>query len=38
MATYDPFRDLDRLATSFFDVRRGPEILKLKAVLKAASR
>lgn len=24
MATYDPFRDLDRLATSFFDVRRGP--------------
>lgn len=24
MATYDPFRDLDRLASSFFDVRRGP--------------
>ncbi|AZC13291.1 Hsp20/alpha crystallin family protein [Microbacterium sp. ABRD28] len=24
MATYDPFRDLDRLATSFFDARRGP--------------
>lgn len=24
MATYDPFRDLDRLASSFFDTRRGP--------------
>jgi HSP20 family protein len=24
MATYDPFRDLDRLATSLFDTRRGP--------------
>ena len=24
MATYDPFRDLDRLAASFFDTRRGP--------------
>ncbi|GAA3642160.1 Hsp20/alpha crystallin family protein [Microbacterium awajiense] len=24
MATYDPFRDLDRLASSFFDARRGP--------------
>lgn len=24
MATYDPFRDLDRLATSLFDQRRGP--------------
>ncbi|WP_019181302.1 Hsp20/alpha crystallin family protein [Microbacterium yannicii] len=24
MATYDPFRDLDRLASSLFDTRRGP--------------
>jgi len=24
MATYDPFRDLDRLASSLFDARRGP--------------
>ncbi|SNS50187.1 HSP20 family protein [Micrococcales bacterium KH10] len=24
MATYDPFRDLDRLASSLFDVYRGP--------------
>ncbi len=24
MATYDPFRDLDRLASSIFDTRRGP--------------
>jgi HSP20 family protein len=24
MATYDPFRDLDRLAATFFDTRRGP--------------
>lgn len=24
MATYDPFRDLDRLATSLLDARRGP--------------
>ncbi|QKJ20377.1 Hsp20/alpha crystallin family protein [Microbacterium hominis] len=24
MATYDPFRDLDRLAAGIFDVRRGP--------------
>ncbi|MBF4562088.1 Hsp20/alpha crystallin family protein [Microbacterium sp. VKM Ac-2870] len=24
MATYDPFRDLDRLAAGFFDTRRGP--------------
>ncbi|MDE0546229.1 Hsp20/alpha crystallin family protein [Microbacterium sp. C7(2022)] len=24
MATYDPFRDLDRLAAGFFDARRGP--------------
>ena len=24
MATYDPFRDLDRLASSLFDQRRGP--------------
>lgn len=24
MATYDPFRDLDRLASTFFDQRRGP--------------
>ncbi len=24
MATYDPFRDLDRLASNFFDTRRGP--------------
>jgi HSP20 family protein len=24
MATYDPFRDLDRLASTFFDTRRGP--------------
>lgn len=24
MATYDPFRDLDRLASGFFDARRGP--------------
>ena len=24
MATYDPFRDLDRLASTLFDTRRGP--------------
>lgn len=24
MATYDPFRDLDRLASGLFDTRRGP--------------
>ncbi|MBW9110310.1 Hsp20/alpha crystallin family protein [Microbacterium ureisolvens] len=24
MATYDPFRDLDRLAAGLFDTRRGP--------------
>ncbi|WP_405371832.1 MULTISPECIES: Hsp20/alpha crystallin family protein [unclassified Microbacterium] len=24
MATYDPFRDIDRLASSLFDTRRGP--------------
>lgn len=24
MAAYDPFRDLDRFASSFFDQRRGP--------------
>ncbi|MFT3888489.1 MAG: Hsp20/alpha crystallin family protein [Arachnia sp.] len=24
MATYDPFRELDRLASNFLDVRRGP--------------
>ncbi|MGZ0068839.1 Hsp20/alpha crystallin family protein [Microbacterium sp. Yaish 1] len=24
MATYDPFRDLDRIASSLFDTRRGP--------------
>ena len=24
MATYDPFRDLDRLASSLFETRRGP--------------
>ncbi|MBK7822129.1 MAG: Hsp20/alpha crystallin family protein [Tessaracoccus sp.] len=24
MATYDPFRELDRIASSFLDVRRGP--------------
>ncbi len=24
MTSYDPFRDLDRLASSLFDVRRGP--------------
>ena len=24
MATYDPFRDFDRLASSFLDARRGP--------------
>lgn len=24
MATYDPFRDLDRIASSLFDPRRGP--------------
>ena len=24
MATYDPIRELDRLAASFFDTRRGP--------------
>lgn len=24
MATYDPFRDLDRLASNLFDARRGP--------------
>lgn len=24
MATYDPFRDLDRIASSLFDARRGP--------------
>ena len=24
MATYDPFRDLDRLASTLFDARRGP--------------
>ena len=24
MATYDPFRELDRLASGFFDTRRGP--------------
>ena len=24
MATYDPFRDLDRFASSLFDARRGP--------------
>jgi HSP20 family protein len=24
MANYDPFRDLDRLASTFFDARRGP--------------
>jgi HSP20 family protein len=24
MATYDPFRDFDRLASSLFDTRRGP--------------
>lgn len=24
MATYDPFRDLDRLASGLFDARRGP--------------
>ncbi len=24
MAAYDPFRDLDRLASSFLDTRRGP--------------
>lgn len=24
MATHDPFRDLDRLASSLFDTRRGP--------------
>ena len=24
MATYDPFRDLDRLASSLLDTRRGP--------------
>ncbi|WP_424449118.1 Hsp20/alpha crystallin family protein [Microbacterium arborescens] len=24
MASYDPFRDLDRIASSLFDTRRGP--------------
>ncbi|WP_065571520.1 Hsp20/alpha crystallin family protein [Microbacterium oleivorans] len=24
MATYDPFRDIDRLASTLFDTRRGP--------------
>ena len=24
MASYDPFRDLDRLASGLFDTRRGP--------------
>ncbi|MFL0564627.1 Hsp20/alpha crystallin family protein [Microbacterium sp. 179-I 1D1 NHS] len=24
MATYDPFRDLDRIASTLFDTRRGP--------------
>lgn len=24
MATYDPFRDIDRLASTLFDARRGP--------------
>ena len=24
MATYDPFRDLDRFASTLFDARRGP--------------
>ncbi|MDD7928901.1 Hsp20/alpha crystallin family protein [Microbacterium thalli] len=24
MATYDPFRDLDRIASNLFDARRGP--------------
>ena len=29
MATYDPFRDLERLASGFFDVRRGPRTMPM---------
>ena len=29
MATYDPFRDLDRLASGLFDARRGPRTMPM---------
>ncbi len=29
MATYDPFRDFDRLASSLLDTRRGPRVMPM---------
>ena len=29
MATYDPFRDLERLASGLFDARRGPRTMPM---------
>ena len=29
MATYDPFRDLDRLASTLFEGRRGPRLMPM---------